>query len=104
MVRVLEQLDVLLQVLQIELLLSLEEQRLVGLGGFEARRLFLKSQDGRLSEVHARVQLLDLAVVAVEAALVLNLHVLKALAVVSQPLRVLDNRLVAVVDLLDEVV
>ena len=53
MICVLEELDVLLQVLQIELLLCLVEEGLVGLHSLKACRLLFKSQNLVLSLLHA---------------------------------------------------
>ena len=101
-VRVLEKLDVLLQVLQIKLLLRLVEESLICLNSLKARRLLLERQDLLLAGLHAREELGQLAVVGVETALVVNLRVFKTLAVVSEPLGMLDDELVAVVDFADE--
>ena len=102
MVRVLEQLDVLLKVLQIELLFRLVEQGLIGFHGLKARRLLLKLQDLCFGLLHSRVKLDELTVAGVETSFVVDLHVFKTLAVVCQPLGMLNDQFVAVIDLCDK--
>ena len=99
---VLEELDVLLQVFQVQFLLRFVEKRPVSLVSFEPSSLLLESEDRLLGSLHARVELGDLTGMKVKVALVLALHVLKALTVIGQALRMLDDEFVTVVDLVNE--
>ena len=103
-VRILEELDILLKILQVQLLLSLEEERPVCLHSLKALGFPLQLHDGLFAGIYADVNLLQLAVVRVKTALVGDLNILKALAVISKALCMIDNRLVTVVDFLDKVV
>lgn len=97
-VRILEKLDVLLEVLKVQLLLNPIEQCFVSLVSLKTRRLYLEEHNCVFRSRHTGVKFLDLVSMGVKDCLVGNRGVLKFLTIVRQSASVLDNQLIAVVN------